>query len=56
MEIRIMVPRRIGEKMRDALNARLYDTRGNADQVRIYVRDPSPDDLRKIADLVEGGA
>lgn len=54
MDIRMMVPRWMGEKIRAALGARIYENRGGGDRVRVYLA-ASPDTLRRLADLMESG-
>lgn len=55
MDIRILAPRPLGEKLAHALGVRVYETRGRRDEVRVYVPRATADDLRRLADAAEGG-
>lgn len=55
MDIRILAPRPEGERLAKAIGARVYNTRGPRDEVRVYVSRATAADLHRLADAAEGG-
>lgn len=53
MDIRILAPRPEGERLAKAIGARVYNTRGPRDEVRLYVSRATAADLRKLADALD---
>lgn len=56
MDIRIMAPRPIGERLAAAVGVRVHPTRGPRDDVRVYVPRATAADLRALAVIAEESA
>lgn len=56
MDIRILAPRHLGEKLAQAAGVRVYETRGPRDDVRVYVPRATAADLRTLADALDATA
>ena len=53
MDIRILAPRPLGERLAAAVGARVYPTRGSRDDVRVYVARATAADLRALAVIAD---
>lgn len=53
MDIRILAPRPLGEKLAHALGVRVYETRGRRDEVRVYVPRATAADLLAMAAIAD---
>lgn len=54
VDIRLTIDKKVGSRVASTLGLRTYPRRGERNSVSIYGESFSPDDLRRLADAIEG--